>query len=559
MGNNLYSNLVNFYNVNDENFKEFMAEIYKEMLTTHRDVQYVKEHLTEEIVKILDKYLVDGKFNVNIEEKVNEFLENNQEIEDINTKLNTNTNNIKNISSQLDTKEKQINDIVTVNITDFGAKTSKSDNKVEFENAVKYLTSKGGGKLLIPLGVFKKSGRLTISCSNIIIEGLGSSSVIQQLDNNICIYCNSEKDVTFKNFKIDGNNFGQLNIGILALEGVNNFLVENVEVCNTPNSVNGISVSQEGSKGTIRDNNVHNCGKAGIYSATGSEFVVIENNIVHDIHNSEYDVPCIQVIGGHNTKVQNNICFNGDNAGIYLLTGGNYDNDLTDVPVKTFISGNTCYGSKNGIYLANARTETNSFRTDTIISNNTIFNNKEGGIIIENRNDISIIGNIVFENNIIKNTLGDGIRIKNSKNITLIGNKVYDNGRSGFKFDGAINITLVGNESTQKYGTQIAHYRFEGVVSDKITATNNIGTWFKSVKPTNMIQALNNDTSDDIHINDSEVLVSNKNIRAKTGTWNGEHLVLGEFHLFIGADGKLYKKNGVPTSDTDGIIVGTEN
>ena len=104
MGNNLYSNLVNFYNVNDENFKEFMAELYKEMLTTHRDVQYVKEHLTEEIVKILDKYLVDGNFNINIEEKVNEFLENNQEIKDIISKLNINTNNIKNISSQLDTK-----------------------------------------------------------------------------------------------------------------------------------------------------------------------------------------------------------------------------------------------------------------------------------------------------------------------------------------------------------------------------------------------------------------------------------------------------------------------
>ena len=103
MENNLYSNLVNFYNVNDENFKEFMAELYKKMLITHRDVQYVKEHLTEEIEKKLDIYLVDGKFNINIEEKVNEFLENNQEIEDINTKLNTNTNNIKNINSQLDT------------------------------------------------------------------------------------------------------------------------------------------------------------------------------------------------------------------------------------------------------------------------------------------------------------------------------------------------------------------------------------------------------------------------------------------------------------------------
>ena len=88
MGNNLYSNLVNFYNVNDENFKEFMVEIYKEMLITHRDVQYVKEHLSDEITKILEKYLVDGEFNINIEEKVNEFLENSEKIQDIQEKIN---------------------------------------------------------------------------------------------------------------------------------------------------------------------------------------------------------------------------------------------------------------------------------------------------------------------------------------------------------------------------------------------------------------------------------------------------------------------------------------
>ena len=111
MGNNLYSNLVNFYNVNDESFKEFMAELYKEMLTTHRDVQYVKEHLTEEIEKKLEIYLVDGKFNINIEEKVNEFLENNQEIKDVSVKLTTNTNNIKNIRTQLDTNTNIIENI----------------------------------------------------------------------------------------------------------------------------------------------------------------------------------------------------------------------------------------------------------------------------------------------------------------------------------------------------------------------------------------------------------------------------------------------------------------
>ena len=84
---NLYNNLVNFYNVNDINFKEFMAKFYEEMLANHRDIKYVKEHLPEEIKKMLDKYLVDGGLNVNIEEKVNYFLENSEKIQNMQEKL----------------------------------------------------------------------------------------------------------------------------------------------------------------------------------------------------------------------------------------------------------------------------------------------------------------------------------------------------------------------------------------------------------------------------------------------------------------------------------------
>ena len=116
MGNNLYSNLVNFYNVNDENFKEFMAEIYKEMLTTHRDVKYVKEHLSEEIEKKLEKYLVDGKFNININEKVQEFLNNSEKIKDIEVDING-------LGSEILNKYNEIDD-------------NKSDRKTELLNTM---------------------------------------------------------------------------------------------------------------------------------------------------------------------------------------------------------------------------------------------------------------------------------------------------------------------------------------------------------------------------------------------------------------------------------------
>lgn len=63
--NNLYNNLTNFYNVNDENFKEFMAKFYEDVLMNHRDIEFVKEHMSEEIGKKVEKYFTDGNFNVN--------------------------------------------------------------------------------------------------------------------------------------------------------------------------------------------------------------------------------------------------------------------------------------------------------------------------------------------------------------------------------------------------------------------------------------------------------------------------------------------------------------
>lgn len=42
------------------------------------------------------------------------------------------------------------------------------------------------------------------------------------------------------------------------------------------------------------------------------------------------------------------------------------------------------------------------------------------------------------------------------------------------------------------------------------------------------------------------------------GTWNGEHLVMGVYHLWVSSTGKLYIKGGIPTSETDGTVVGTQ-
>ena len=89
---NLYNNLTNFYNVNDENFKEFMAKLYDEMLANHRDVKYVKEHYIEEIEKKLKEYIIDGKLNIKIDRNIYSELKKKANLNEVITKGNVDLN-----------------------------------------------------------------------------------------------------------------------------------------------------------------------------------------------------------------------------------------------------------------------------------------------------------------------------------------------------------------------------------------------------------------------------------------------------------------------------------
>ena len=41
-------------------------------------------------------------------------------------------------------------------------------------------------------------------------------------------------------------------------------------------------------------------------------------------------------------------------------------------------------------------------------------------------------------------------------------------------------------------------------------------------------------------------------------TWNGNHPVLGQYHIWVDSTGDLRIKNSPPTTETDGTIVGTQ-
>lgn len=47
--------------------------------------------------------------------------------------------------------------------------------------------------------------------------------------------------------------------------------------------------------------------------------------------------------------------------------------------------------------------------------------------------------------------------------------------------------------------------------------------------------------------------------RMQGGTWNTEHIVMGNYHIWVDSTGDLRISNGAPTSDTDGSVVGSQS
>lgn len=52
--------------------------------------------------------------------------------------------------------------------------------------------------------------------------------------------------------------------------------------------------------------------------------------------------------------------------------------------------------------------------------------------------------------------------------------------------------------------------------------------------------------------------MSNKLDRFSGSTWDGPHPVIGSFHFWVSASKKWMMKEGQPTSDSDGVVVGTQ-
>ena len=380
---NLFNSTVNFYNINNENFIEFLSKFYGDILEIKGNNESHKNVLNE--LFLLYTELNEKGIDENIvREKVNYFLENSLKIKDVISKLNTNTNNIENITTQFDNKANEIY------IEEFNGNTDTE----KIKNAIKSISDKGTIRLKNKSYNFNNfvlsEGVNLIGSGNTIINSLGNGTLIKTTNNNTI----SDLIVNDNGYNIKAIDLGQ--IGGSETNYCNNSTINNVTINLSHKSSQGIRIGHGENnkvinntiinKATIGDGESSGIGLA-IYSDSPNrcKSVFISNNYVKGFY---YGISPWGTGTRINVQVDGNIVEDCSYIGINM-----YHSTLSQV------LNNNVYNCKIGIFADTTSYNGNKGR-GTIVSNNSVHKCSKIGIYCEELRGGVVSNNAVQDCNI---------------------------------------------------------------------------------------------------------------------------------------------------------------
>lgn len=189
-------------------------------------------------------------------------------------------------------------------------------------------------------------------------------------------------------------------------------------------------------------------------------------------------------------------------------------------------------------------------------SNYNIHNQKYGINIIENciQNIIELIckhnnlselldKNSQIDNNIV-NILGDNrISSMNIGKLLLGVGSPSKLSRLYIKTDDSFTYGHYLNKTTEKNGNNnVARYDVK----------NN------NSKKSAFYEIFINPDTNEVTLHADDTINVNANLKIIDSRWNEKHLIMGHYHFWVDSQQRLRLKNGVPTHETDGVVVGSD-
>jgi len=453
-----------------------------------------------------------------------------------------------------------------------------ADDTVPIQSALDFAA--GAGRIVFfPPGTYNISSYLDLP-SETTIDGAGDSSVIFIATADIAGLQSKDyatvqpvENVTIRNIKIVYEVFLPADTGkshCIRFRQGTNIDIYNIFVDNSPLS----SVDFSGCNDVrVRDSRCV-ASSQGFVVATGTTGICVTGNILNPNSSqpgyedtSVYGKRRIGVDVGefcYDIVVSNNVIHNAY-YGIYLrddseratITGNTIKNctDGIAVLVETFgvfsykditITGNVIeQASRTGMDLRTVIGGT--------VTGNTIRNCANNGIWVLSNNE-----HVVIANNFVSNCGFNGIYIfgNTNKNIVVNGNTCYHNGTDAAGYAGiysAIDSQICNNYCYDDSSGQTQDY---GIKSDLGNSTIDGNTCSNNLVEDILVVAgsprgINNENLDYKAVGTSKVDVGK--------AWDGAHLRMGVYHLWLDSSIRLRVKNGAPASDTDGIIIGTQS
>ena len=343
----------------------------------------------------------------------------------------------------------EINNIIYVDGTKYAS------DGVGIQQAIDALGA-SGGKVILPQGTYNVTSTITITQSNITLEGVGEATKLyltNAADVDVIQLGNasdSYSHINVLNLEIDGNDANQTAGGLQCIEFTANVTESKVEGCY-----------------------IHNANLAGIRIDIASHYNKIINNYVHDNGSGGSSSGGITLLGDYNIVSGNKISENSLEG--ITVTGSKY----------SIIDGNTFISNYDAI------SEGGSAGGNIVISNNNIYNCTDDGIEID-FTDSAITGNVietsgghsiyftgsnsVISDNVINGvgTDDDGIYISGDNNI-ISSNRILDSTGSRY----GINL-IAGGDNNQVLANEISGGGFSMEVYDGGTGnTIQQRDWFE--------------------------------------------------------------------------------